>query len=63
MTPEVEALLVNTTRGRGEYWLTPIDDCFALVALVRREWQGMSGGTRVWQEIDHFFAALTEQRR
>jgi hypothetical protein len=63
MTPEVEALLVNTTRERREHWLVPIDDCFALVALVRREWRGLSGGTRVWPEIDRFFAGLTEQRR
>ena len=63
LAPEVEALLVNTTPGRHEHWLTPIDDCFALVALVRREWEGLSGGTRVWEEIDRFFAALTEQRR
>jgi Family of unknown function (DUF5947) len=63
MAPEVEALLVNTTRGGGEYWLTPIDDCFALGALVRREWRGLSGGTRVWQEIQRFFAELSEQRR
>ena len=63
MQPEVEALLVNTARGRGEYWLTPIDACFALVALVRREWRGLSGGTRVWQEIDQFFADLTEAAR
>lgn len=63
MTPEVEALLVNTTRERREHWLVPIDDCFALVALVRREWRGLSGGTRVWQEIDGFFDALREQRR
>lgn len=63
LAPEVEALLVNTTRGRHEHWLTPIDDCFALVALVRREWKGMSGGTRVWQEIDRLFEGLSEQRR
>jgi hypothetical protein len=63
LKPEVEALLVNTTSGRSEHWLTPIDDCFALVALVRREWRGMSGGTRVWPEIDRFFATLIEQRR
>lgn len=63
MTPEVEALLVNTTRGRCEHWLAPIDDCFALVALVRREWRGLSGGTRVGPEIDRFFATLSEQRR
>ena len=61
-TPEVEALLVNTTRGRREHWLVPIDDCFALVTLVRREWKGLSGGTRVWEEIDRFFDDLSEQR-
>jgi uncharacterized protein DUF5947 len=63
LTPEVEALLVNTTRGRREHWLAPIDDCFALVAIVRREWRGLSGGTRVWQEIDRFFDGLIEHRR
>jgi hypothetical protein len=63
MAPEVEALLVNIARGRSDHWLVPIDDCFALVTLVRREWRGLSGGTRVWPMIDQFFAALTEQRR
>ena len=63
LTPEVEALLVNTTRERREHWLVQIDDCFAVVALVRREWRGLSGGTRVWPEIDRFYTELTEQRR
>lgn len=63
LAAEVEALLVDTTRDRSEHWLVPIDDCFALVALVRREWRGLSGGSRVWPEIDRFFAALTEQGR
>jgi Family of unknown function (DUF5947) len=63
LVPQVEALLVNTTKGRGEHWLVPIDDCFALVSLVRREWQGFSGGDRVWPEIDAFFAGLRDQRR
>jgi Family of unknown function (DUF5947) len=63
LAPEVEALLVDTTRGHQEHWLVPIDDCFALVSLVRREWRGLSGGSRVWPEIDRFFAALREQPR
>jgi hypothetical protein len=63
MKPEVEALLVNTTGSRRERWLVPIDDCFALVAIVRREWRGLSGGGTVWPEIDRFFAGLTAQRR
>lgn len=63
MKPEVEALLVNAIRGRREQWLVPVDDCFALVAILRREWRGLSGGRTVWPEIDAFFAGLTEVRR
>ena len=62
MTPEVEALLVNIARGHSDHWLVPIDDCFTLVSLVRQEWRGLSGGTRVWPGIDRFFADLAEQR-
>jgi hypothetical protein len=59
---EVEALLVNTARGRQDHWLVPVDDCFRLVALVRREWRGLSGGSTVWPAIERFFDELTEQR-
>jgi Family of unknown function (DUF5947) len=58
--PDVEAVLVHSTRGRNETWLVPIDECYRLVAIVRQHWQGMSGGDRVWKEIDAFFAALQE---
>ena len=61
MAPEVEALLVNTARGAGEHWIVPIDDCFRMVALVRREWRGLSGGGRVWPAVERFFAELTER--
>lgn len=62
LEPEVEALLVNSARGRRHQWIVPIDDCFRLVAVVRREWQGLSGGSRVWPQIDQFFEELTERR-
>ena len=61
MTPDVEALLVNTMRGSDEYWIVPVDDCFRMVALVRREWRGLSGGGRVWPAVERFFAELTER--
>lgn len=61
LTAEVEALLVNTVRGRSEAWLVPIDDCYRLVTVVRRHWTGMSGGDRVWPEIDRFFEELRRQ--
>ena len=54
LRPDVEALLVNTVRGAGECWIVPIDDCYRLVALLRREWRGLSGGSRVWEEVREF---------
>lgn len=60
LEPDVEALLVNTAWGREEHWIVPLDDCYRMVAVVRREWKGLSGGSRVWPEIDRFFADLTE---
>jgi hypothetical protein len=62
MQNEVEALLVNSARGRQAFWIVPVDDCYRLVAVVRREWRGLSGGSRVWPEIDRFFDELTERR-
>jgi hypothetical protein len=61
LQPEVEALLVNTVRGMDHHWIVPVDDCFRLVALVRREWRGLSGGGRVWPAVEEFFAGLTER--
>lgn len=62
LEPDVEALLVNTAHGQQQHWIAPIDDCFRLVAVVRREWRGLSGGSTVWPEIERFFAELTKQR-
>lgn len=62
MSPLVEALLVNTARGARESWIVPIDDCYRLVALVRREWRGLAGGSTVWPAVDRFFADLAAPR-
>jgi hypothetical protein len=61
MEPDVEALLVNRVRGRREYYLAPIDECYRLVGLIRMNWRGLSGGSAVWQEIDGFFAQLRQR--
>jgi uncharacterized protein DUF5947 len=58
MEPDVEALLVNRTRGRADYFIAPIDQCYKLTGLIRRHWRGFSGGDEVWQEIEHFFEQL-----
>jgi hypothetical protein len=60
MESDVEALLVNRLNGTAEYYLTPIDKCYELVGLIRSHWQGLSGGSEVWQKIGDFFGALKE---
>jgi hypothetical protein len=61
--PEVEALLVNRTRGHRDYFIAPIDVCFSLTGLIRVHWRGLSGGTAVWTEIAAFFEALHTRSR
>lgn len=61
LEPEVEAGLVDTAKGHRQHWLVPVDDCFRLVAIVRQQWRGLSGGSTVWPAIDDFFAGLREQ--
>ncbi|MDA0632168.1 DUF5947 family protein [Nonomuraea sp. MCN248] len=58
MRTAVEGFLVAIVRGLDERWLLPIDDCHRLVALVRQEWTGMSGGQLLWDRIAAFFAEL-----
>ena len=73
--PDVEALLVNRigvrTPSPGEgihdgeareprYYRAPIDQCFALVGIIRTHWRGLSGGSEVWKEIDSFFHLLDQ---
>ena len=58
MKPDVEALLVNRTQGDEEYFIVPIDRCYALVGTIRRQWRGLSGGSEVWDAIGEFFARL-----
>jgi hypothetical protein len=55
---DVEALLVNRAKGASRQWIVPIEDCYALVGLIRTRWRGFTGGEEVWQEIDGFFREL-----
>jgi hypothetical protein len=62
LEPDIEALLVNRVKGAREYYLAPIDRCYALVGLIRTKWRGLSGGDEAWKAIDGFFAGLHELR-
>lgn len=63
LVPDVEALLVDRARGRRRQWLVPIDDCYALVGLIRTRWRGLTGGTAVWGAIAEFFDELDTRAR
>lgn len=60
---DVEALLVNRTRGARDYYIVPIDQCYGLTGLIRRHWTGISGGDEVWEQIRLFFNSLRERAR
>ena len=61
LEPDVEALLINRSGSVRAYFLTPIDKCFELVALIRLHWRGLSGGEVVWQQVEAFFRGLRDE--
>ncbi|MFG1690200.1 DUF5947 family protein [Nonomuraea sp. NPDC049269] len=63
LAPDVEALLVNRTGGARDHWLVPIDDCFALVAVLRSRWKGLAGGQDVWNGVGAFFTELRRRAK
>jgi hypothetical protein len=63
LEPDVEALLVNRARGAREHFIVPIDECYALVGLIRTTWKGLTGGKEVWEQIGKFFEALDRRSR
>lgn len=63
MADDVEALLVDRAGDARRQWLVPIEECYALVGLIRSRWKGLSGGKEVWTEIDGFFSALDRRAR
>jgi hypothetical protein len=60
LRPLVEGFLTWTGHrsGRDQQWIVPVDDYYRLVAVIRRSWKGMSGGSAVWREIAQFFSDL-----
>lgn len=55
---DAEALIVNRLADPSQYVIAPIDDCYALVGLIKSRWEGISGGAALEQAVPGFFAAL-----
>ena len=63
LEPDVEALLVDRAQGARHHLIVPIEDCFALVGLIRTHWKGLTGGRDVWVDIAGFFDGLDRRAR
>lgn len=55
---DAEALVANRLSEPAQYAIVPIDQCYALVGLVKSRWEGISGGGAIEQAVPEFFAAL-----
>ncbi len=62
LASDVEALLVHRTRdGRCGGYVVPVDECYELIALLRRHWRGIDGGDDARRVIADFFTGLDER--
>jgi len=56
LEPDTCALLAVRLRGKTAYHILSIDQCYRLSALVRRSWQGITGGDGPMRAVEDFFA-------
>jgi hypothetical protein len=61
LEPDVEGLIVNRLADPRQYAIAPIDECYALVGLVKSRWEGISGGVGLERAIAGFFDSLCEK--
>ena len=53
-----EGLVLNRLSEPHQYAIAPIDQCYALVGLVKASWEGISGGSGLERAIAGFFDGL-----
>jgi hypothetical protein len=58
LDPDAEALIVNRLSSPPQYVIAPIDQCYALVGLIKSRWDGISGGSALEQAVPDFFEGL-----
>jgi Family of unknown function (DUF5947) len=61
MDPDAEALIVNRLDDPSQFVIAPIDQCYALVGLIKVRWEGISGGPALREAVPEFFAALRDR--
>jgi hypothetical protein len=58
LEPDAEGLIVNRLAGPQVAAIAPIDRCYELVGLIKRRWEGISGGAGLERAIAEFFVSL-----
>jgi hypothetical protein len=58
LDPDAEALVANRLADPPQYVIAPIDECYALVGLIKSQWEGISGGDAIAHAVPQFFAAM-----
>lgn len=58
LEPDAEALVVNRLSDPHQYVIAPIDDCYALVGLIKSRWEGISGGDALRSAVPAFFESM-----
>ncbi len=63
MLSDVEGLLVRRERDATEAYVVPIDVCYELTGIIRRDWRGFGGGETARASIGAFFDGLRARAR
>lgn len=58
LDPDAEALVVNRLSNPHQFVIAPIDDCYALVGLIKSRWEGISGGDALKEAVPAFFDSM-----
>jgi hypothetical protein len=61
LDPDAEALIVNRLDDPPQFLIAPIDQCYALVGLIKTRWEGISGGPALREAVPEFFASLRQK--
>lgn len=61
LDPDAEALVVNRLSDPHQHVIAPIDDCYALVGLIKSRWEGISGGSALQEAVPAFFDAMRKR--
>jgi Family of unknown function (DUF5947) len=61
LEPDAEALVANRLTDPHQYVIAPIDDCYALVGLIKSRWEGISGGDALKEAVPAFFESMRKR--